>query len=89
MSPIPSAKPVARLRYTKSSGRWAIYWRNRTLKFHEYNHKHKRPTTNVQSLLDWIVNGDDPIDLLGLRRGSEALRAICSGPQTVRATLHR
>jgi hypothetical protein len=34
--------PIARLRYTKTTGQWAIYWRDRHLKFHEY--KRKRPT---------------------------------------------
>jgi hypothetical protein len=55
----PIREPVARLRYTKNSDQWAIYWRDRNLKFHEY--KRKRPTKNVLSLLDWIANGDDPI----------------------------
>ena len=51
--------PFARLRYTKSTGDWAIYWRDRNLKFHE--DKHKRPTTNVQALLDDIETSGDPI----------------------------
>ncbi|MGH3481191.1 MAG: DUF3024 domain-containing protein, partial [Nocardioidaceae bacterium] len=38
--------PIARLRYTKSTGLWAIYWRDRNLRFHEY--KRKRPSKNVQ-----------------------------------------
>lgn len=37
--------PIARLRYTKSTGQWPVYWRDRNLKFHEY--KRKRPTKNV------------------------------------------
>lgn len=51
--------PIARLRYTKTTGQWAIYWRDRNLKFHEY--QHQRPSTNVQSLLDYISEGKDPI----------------------------
>ena len=51
--------PIARLRYTQSTGRWAIYWRDRNLKFHEY--KRKRPTTNIQALLDHIETSGDPI----------------------------
>jgi hypothetical protein len=43
---------LARLRYTMASGQWAIYLRDLHLRFHEY--KRKRPTRNVQSLLDWI-----------------------------------
>ena len=38
---------------------WAIYWRDRNLKFHEY--KRKRPTKNVQALLDHIETSGDPI----------------------------
>ncbi len=43
----------------KSTGQWAIYWRDRHLKFHEY--KRKRPTKNVQALLDHIETSGDPI----------------------------
>ena len=45
--------------YTKSSGQWAIYWRDRNLKFHGY--KRKRPTKNVQALLHHIETSGDPI----------------------------
>lgn len=55
----PTRFPIARLRYTQASGQWAIYWRDRNLKFHEY--QHKRPTKNVQSLLDHITDSGDPI----------------------------
>ena len=51
--------PIARLRYAQSTGRWAIYWRDRNLNSHEY--KRKRPTTNVQALLDHIETSGDPI----------------------------
>lgn len=51
--------PIARPRYTASTGQWAIYWRDRHLKFHEY--KSKRPTKNVQVLLDHIESSGDPI----------------------------
>ena len=51
--------PIARLRYTASTGLWTIYWRDRNLKFHEYRRKH--PTKNVQPLLDHIGSHDDPI----------------------------
>ena len=44
--------PIARLRYTKSRNRWSLYWRDRNLKFHEYDLAH--PTPNVQDLLDEI-----------------------------------
>jgi hypothetical protein len=51
--------PIARLRYTKATGQWSIYWRDRNMKFHEY--ARKRPTKNVQSLLDYIGSHEDPI----------------------------
>lgn len=51
--------PIAPLRYTRSTGLWAFYWRDRHLKFHEY--KPKRPTKNVQVLLDHMGTSGDPI----------------------------
>lgn len=51
--------PIARLRYTKATGLWAIYWRDRNLQFNE--HKRMRPTKNVQRLLDHIETSGDPI----------------------------
>jgi hypothetical protein len=51
--------PIARLHYSGATGQWAIYWRDRNLKFHEY--KRRRPTKNVQALLDYIDNSGDPI----------------------------
>lgn len=50
--------PIARLRCTKSAGLWAIYWRDRHLRFHEY--KRKGPQ-NVQALLEHIGTSGDPI----------------------------
>ncbi len=29
--------PIARLRYAKAMRLWSLYWRDRNLKFHEYN----------------------------------------------------
>ncbi|WP_188782303.1 DUF3024 domain-containing protein [Nocardioides phosphati] len=55
--PEPTRSPIARLRYTKTTGQWAIYWRDRNLKFHEY----KQPSKNVQSLFDYIRESKDPI----------------------------
>ena len=53
-----------------ATGRWGIYWRDRNLKFHEY--QRKPPTKNVQALLDYIDNSGDP-KLLGLTGQREAL----------------
>ncbi len=44
--------PIARLRYTESGNRWSLYWRDRNLKFHEYDLTD--PTPDVQDLLDEI-----------------------------------
>ena len=41
--------PVARLRYTKLSKEWSLYWRDRNLKFHEYDLA--APSRNVDELL--------------------------------------
>lgn len=50
--------------YTAKTGHWSIYWRDRHMKSHEY--KRRRPTKNVQSLLDYIDSHEDPI-FWGLR----------------------
>ncbi len=41
--------PVARLRYTKTRREWALYWRDRNLKFHRYDRAD--PGADVESLL--------------------------------------
>ena len=44
--------PIARLRYTKASKLWSLYWRDRNLRFHEYDRI--GPTARVGDLLDEI-----------------------------------
>ncbi len=51
--------PVARLRYTKSRGEWSLYWRDRNLKFREYDLAD--PSPNIQDLLDEIDH--DPTNI--------------------------
>lgn len=51
--------PIARLRYTATTGQWSIYWRDRNLKLHQYDRT--RPAKNVQALLDYIADSGDPI----------------------------
>lgn len=51
--------PIARLRFTKSTGKWSLYWRDRNLKFHLYDQK--RPAKSVQGLLDYLDKSGDPI----------------------------
>ncbi len=41
--------PIARLRFTRVRKEWAIYWRDRNLKFHLYDLV--APTSNVEALL--------------------------------------
>ena len=41
--------PIARLRYTKTSGEWSLYWRDRNLRFHEYDLA--VPTPHVDELI--------------------------------------
>jgi hypothetical protein len=44
--------PVARLRYTKATRLWSLYWRDRNLKFHEYD---RVPVTeSVEDLLSEV-----------------------------------
>ena len=41
--------PIARLRYTKATRLWSLYWRDRNLKFHEYDRV--PPSPSVEELL--------------------------------------
>jgi hypothetical protein len=41
--------PIARLRYTKSTGLWSLYWRDRNLRFHQYDRV--PATASVEDLL--------------------------------------
>jgi len=41
--------PIARLRYTKTSKTWSLYWRDRNLRFHTYDRL--APSANVDELL--------------------------------------
>lgn len=44
--------PIARLRYTKATGLWEIYWRDRHLRFHRYDLA--EPSPRVADLLEEI-----------------------------------
>jgi len=50
--------PVARLRYTKTRGEWSLYWRDRNLKFHEYDLV--PPTPHVEDLIAEIERARPP-----------------------------
>jgi len=41
--------PIARLRYTKATRQWSLYWRDRNLRFHEYDRV--PPMGSVEDLL--------------------------------------
>jgi hypothetical protein len=44
--------PIARLRYTNTTKRWSLYWRDRHLRFHQYDFV--QPTSDVEELLGEI-----------------------------------
>jgi hypothetical protein len=44
--------PIARLRYTKTSKTWSLLWRDRNLRFHEYDRV--APSARVDDLLSEI-----------------------------------
>ncbi len=44
--------PVARLRYTKATTTWSLYWRDRNLRFHKYDRL--APSPRVDDLLTEI-----------------------------------
>lgn len=48
--------PIARLRYSRGSRSWALYWRDRNLRFHVYDRV--APSSGVEELLQEI--GRDP-----------------------------
>ena len=54
----PTRFPIARLRYHQREKQWSLYWRDRNLKFHEYD---IASTPLVDDLLDYIQNSGDPI----------------------------
>lgn len=41
--------PIARLRYTRTTRQWSLYWRDRNLRFHEYDLV--QPTQRLEDLL--------------------------------------
>ena len=41
--------PIARLRYTRASGHWSLFWRDRHLRFHAYDRL--EPSVHVEDLL--------------------------------------
>lgn len=41
--------PIARLRYTKATRRWTLYWRDRNLRFHAY--ENAPATASIEELL--------------------------------------
>lgn len=51
--------PIARLRWTRARREWSLLWRDRNLRFHEYDRF--EPTTEVQAVLDFLAEKSDPI----------------------------
>ncbi|MGH3982521.1 MAG: DUF3024 domain-containing protein [Pseudonocardiaceae bacterium] len=58
--------PIARLRYTKASKTWTLYWRGCNLRFHAYHRI--GPSTSINDLLAEIDR--DPTGVPGGRRVS-------------------
>ena len=63
---------IARSCCTNATGLWTIYRRPRNPEFHEY--KRRKPTTNVQVLLEQIETSGDPDLLLRAVTGGGRLR---------------
>ncbi len=53
-------RPIARLRFTKTTGLWTLYWRDQNLKFHSYADR-LAPTQHVVEILEYLDSGVDPI----------------------------
>ncbi|WP_196842402.1 DUF3024 domain-containing protein [Arthrobacter sp. CAN_A1] len=51
--------PIARMYFTKKTGLWTLYWRDRSLKFHQY--QFLAPSPSLQVLLDHVDESGDPI----------------------------
>lgn len=46
--------PICRFRYTKVRNEWSLYWRDRNLKFHEYDIV--QPTPHLDELIQYVQN---------------------------------
>jgi hypothetical protein len=51
--------PIARLRYTKTTSLWTLYWRDQNLNYHRF--QPLDPSPRVQDLLDYLDSRADPI----------------------------
>ena len=51
--------PIARLRWTQVRREWSLLWRDRNLRFHEYDQL--APTPDVQIVLDFLATKRDPM----------------------------
>lgn len=58
-----SVFPIARIRYSPTTGCWTLYWRDRNLRFHCY--QHFAPTPSIDRVLHGDHRGSDR-HLLGL-----------------------
>jgi hypothetical protein len=59
MGPEWTRFPIARLRYTKATGMWSLWWRDRNLRFHAYDLV--APSATVEELLAEVAR-----DLTGI-----------------------
>lgn len=51
--------PVARLRYTETTGLWSLHWFTESGGYHE--HRGLGRTPHVRKILDYLASGADPI----------------------------
>jgi hypothetical protein len=47
--------PIARLHYTKSTGLWTLYWRDRNLKYHRYDPLDPSPRVKSRDVVYDVV----------------------------------
>jgi len=50
----PGRNGTCRFRYTKVRKQWSLYWRDRNLKFHEYDLV--APTPHLDEIIDYVAN---------------------------------
>lgn len=48
-----TTSPIVRLRYTTTTRAWSLYWRDRNLRFHEYDRF--APTSDIDAVLAEIT----------------------------------
>ena len=63
--------PICRFRYTKVRKEWSLYWRDRNLKFHEYDLA--EPTPHIDELIEEVKRNQPKV----YRQGLESPGSVC------------